>query len=53
MYVNRILDLKCSPVEPIFVSVASSIGYGENGLEAKGYASLTLWNMKTWKPLVS
>lgn len=47
----RILDLKCSPVEPIFASAASSIGYGGQSLESKGFALLTLWNMKTWKPL--
>lgn len=54
MYLQyRILDLKCSPVEPIFASAASSIAYGGQSLESKGFALLTLWNMKTWKPLVS
>lgn len=47
----RILDLKCSPVEPVFASAASSIGYGRKGIEAMGFAFLTIWNMKLWKPL--
>ncbi|KAI5077876.1 hypothetical protein GOP47_0007700 [Adiantum capillus-veneris] len=47
----RILDLKCSPAEPIFASAASSTGYRGHNFESKGFASLTLWNMKTWKPL--
>ncbi|KAK7850034.1 wd repeat-containing protein 91 [Quercus suber] len=40
-----VLDLKCSPIEPIFVSTAASKGYNDN----LGFASLTVWNMKTWK----
>eukprot|EP01018_Ginkgo_biloba_P015437 Gb_17847 [translate_table: standard] len=47
----NVLDLKCSPVEPIFVSAAASRGHGTNGIERMGFASLTAWNMKTWKPL--
>ncbi|GLJ25521.1 hypothetical protein SUGI_0488600 [Cryptomeria japonica] len=47
----NVLDLKCSPVEPIFVSAAASRGHGSKGIEQMGFASLTAWNMKTWKPL--
>ncbi|KAH9310573.1 hypothetical protein KI387_025608 [Taxus chinensis] len=47
----NVLDLKCSPVEPIFVSAAASRGHGSKGIERMGFASLTAWNMKTWKPL--
>ncbi|KAK6925918.1 WD40 repeat [Dillenia turbinata] len=81
-----VLDLKCSPVEPIFVSAASSrrmllyhifmsgstledatgmcpfayfrylgFGYtcrsGSNYIDKLGFASLTVWNMKTWKAM--
>ncbi|XP_022739074.1 WD repeat-containing protein 91 homolog isoform X5 [Durio zibethinus] len=46
-----VLDLKCSPVEPIFVSAASSQRLGSNSMESLGYASLTVWNMKTWKAM--
>ncbi|VAH16248.1 unnamed protein product [Triticum turgidum subsp. durum] len=38
-----VLDLKCSPVDPVFVSAAAS--------RRTGFASLTVWHMKTWKPL--
>ncbi|KAL6320674.1 hypothetical protein AAG906_008674 [Vitis piasezkii] len=44
-----VLDLKCSPVEPIFVSAAASRGQGRNYFDKFGFASLTVWNMKTWK----
>lgn len=47
----NVLDLKCSPVEPIFVSAAASRGHGTKGIERMGFASLIAWNMKTWKPL--
>lgn len=47
----RILDIKCNPVEPIFASAASSLCYGDRSLESKGFALVSLWNMKTWKPL--
>ncbi|KAA3459901.1 wdr91 [Gossypium australe] len=47
-----VLDLKCSPVEPIFVSAASSRRLGSNSMDSLGYASLTVWNMKTWKAMV-
>ncbi|XP_042483975.1 WD repeat-containing protein 91 homolog isoform X2 [Macadamia integrifolia] len=47
----RVLDLKCSPVEPIFVSVAASRGHGSSFIDQMGFASLTVWNMKTWKPV--
>ncbi|XP_043697854.1 WD repeat-containing protein 91-like [Telopea speciosissima] len=47
----RVLDLKCSPVEPIFVSVAASRGHGSSFIDQMGFASLTVWNMKTWKPM--
>ncbi|KAG9448416.1 hypothetical protein H6P81_014544 [Aristolochia fimbriata] len=45
-----VLDLKCSPVEPIFVSAAASKGY-TSASEEMGFASLTVWNMKTWKAM--
>ncbi|XP_072987633.1 uncharacterized protein [Typha latifolia] len=44
-----ILDLKCSPVEPIFVSAAASRRHGSSNLDKVGFASLTAWSMKTWK----
>ncbi|KAK8324287.1 hypothetical protein V6Z12_A12G288600 [Gossypium hirsutum] len=46
-----VLDLKCSPVEPIFVSAASSRRLGSTSIDSLGYASLTVWNMKTWKAM--
>ncbi|XP_077251194.1 uncharacterized protein LOC143890414 isoform X2 [Tasmannia lanceolata] len=46
-----VLDLKCSPVEPIFVSAAASKGYGSTYIDKMGMASLTVWNMKTWKAM--
>lgn len=46
-----VLDLKCSPVEPIFVSAAASRRNGSNKLDKVGFASLTVWNMKTWKAM--
>ncbi|KAK2654027.1 hypothetical protein Ddye_013883 [Dipteronia dyeriana] len=46
-----VLDLKCSPVEPIFVSAAASRGYGSSYIDSLGFASLTVWNMKTWKAM--
>ncbi|KAK9293154.1 hypothetical protein L1049_021141 [Liquidambar formosana] len=46
-----VLDLKCSPVEPIFVSTAASGGYGSSYIDKLGFASLTVWNMKTWKAM--
>ncbi|XP_028960038.1 uncharacterized protein [Malus domestica] len=42
-----ILDIKCSPVEPIFVTAAASKGF----VDSMGFASLTVWNMKTWKAM--
>ncbi|PON96927.1 hypothetical protein TorRG33x02_073060, partial [Trema orientale] len=45
-----VLDIKCSPVEPIFVSAAASRGYGSS-YNNLGFASLTVWNMKTWKAM--
>ncbi|KAK9994637.1 hypothetical protein SO802_024340 [Lithocarpus litseifolius] len=47
-----VLDLKCSPVEPIFVSAAASKGNGSSYNDNLGFASLTVWNMKTWKAVV-
>ncbi|KAK9062336.1 hypothetical protein SSX86_019522 [Deinandra increscens subsp. villosa] len=47
-----VLDLKCSPVEPIFVSAAASKGHGTSYIDNLGFASLTVWNMRTWKPMV-
>ncbi|KAL9265687.1 WD repeat-containing protein [Drosera capensis] len=46
----RVLDIKSSPVEPIFVSAAASEGNGPNG-DTTGFASLTAWNMRTWKAM--
>ncbi|MED6222622.1 hypothetical protein PIB30_066051 [Stylosanthes scabra] len=46
-----VLDIKCSPVEPIFVSAAASGGAGSNYFDNLGFASLTVWNMKAWKPV--
>ncbi|KAG4910585.1 hypothetical protein JHK87_056701 [Glycine soja] len=46
-----VLDIKCSPVEPIFVSAAASGGAGSNYIDHLGFASLTVWNMKTWKAM--
>ncbi|CAL9008794.1 unnamed protein product [Prunus brigantina] len=46
-----VLDIKCSPVEPIFVSAAASKGHGSSHLDSLGFASLTVWNMKTWKAM--
>ncbi|CAM8903411.1 unnamed protein product [Rhodiola kirilowii] len=45
----RVLDIKCSPVEPIFVSAAASKSHGTHSIDKLGFASLTVWNMKTWK----
>ncbi|XP_078431742.1 uncharacterized protein LOC144703455 isoform X2 [Wolffia australiana] len=44
-----VLDLKCSPVEPIFVSAAASRRYNSGQINYSGFASLTVWNMKSWK----
>ncbi|OIT08698.1 hypothetical protein A4A49_18822 [Nicotiana attenuata] len=46
-----VLDLKCSPVEPIFVSAAASGGRGSSDIGKLGCASLTVWNMRTWKAM--
>ncbi|XP_073315252.1 uncharacterized protein [Primulina huaijiensis] len=46
-----ILDLKCSPVEPIFVSAAASTRQGTGYVNRLGFASLTVWNMRTWKSM--
>lgn len=46
-----VLDLKCSPVEPLFVSAAASRRNGTNFIDKLGFASLTVWNMRTWKPM--
>ncbi|XP_021764971.1 WD repeat-containing protein 91 homolog isoform X2 [Chenopodium quinoa] len=48
---RRVLDIKCSPLEPIFVSAAASEGDETTHANTMGYASLTVWNMKTWKPV--
>lgn len=45
------MDLKCSPVEPIFVSAAASRGQGTDAISKLGCASLTVWNMRTWKAM--
>ncbi|KAJ4803290.1 WD repeat-containing protein 91 [Rhynchospora pubera] len=46
-----VLDIKCSPVEPIFVSAAASKRRGSTILDRAGFASLTVWNMKLLKPV--
>uniref|UniRef100_A0A0E0L0Q3 Anaphase-promoting complex subunit 4-like WD40 domain-containing protein n=1 Tax=Oryza punctata TaxID=4537 RepID=A0A0E0L0Q3_ORYPU len=46
-----VLDLKCSPIEPVFVSAAASRRPGSTIFDRTGFASLTVWHMKTWKPL--
>ncbi|XXG89877.1 hypothetical protein AAC387_Pa12g1774 [Persea americana] len=46
-----VLDLKCSPVEPIFVYAAASRGLGSGNSDKLGFASLTVWNMKAWKAM--
>ncbi|KAK7279877.1 hypothetical protein RJT34_24936 [Clitoria ternatea] len=46
-----VLDIKCSPVEPIFVSAAASGGASSTYGNDLGFASLTVWNMKTWKAM--
>ncbi|KAL9240502.1 hypothetical protein vseg_014712 [Gypsophila vaccaria] len=48
---RRVLDVKCSPVEPIFVSAAASERDETNSANDMGFASLTVWNMKTWKAM--
>lgn len=48
-----VVDLKCSPVEPIFVSAAASRGQGTDAISKLGCASLTVWNMRTWKAMSS
>lgn len=47
------MDLKCSPVEPIFVSAAASRRHGFSTIDQMGYACLTVWNMKTWKAMAN
>ncbi|PQQ02748.1 hypothetical protein Pyn_37566 [Prunus yedoensis var. nudiflora] len=37
-----VLDIKCSLVEPIFVSAAASKGHGSSHLDSLGFASLTV-----------
>ncbi|XP_020247469.1 WD repeat-containing protein 91 homolog isoform X2 [Asparagus officinalis] len=46
-----VVDLKCSPVDPIFVSAAASKRQGSSKIDKLGLASLTVWNMKTWKAM--
>ncbi|KAL8170427.1 hypothetical protein V2J09_022231 [Rumex salicifolius] len=48
---RRILDIKCSPVEPIFVSAAASGRSRSKNSETGEFASLTVWNMKIWKAM--
>ncbi|PKA55064.1 Protein Mut11 [Apostasia shenzhenica] len=48
-----VVDLKCSPVEPIFVSAAASRRQGSSKIDRLGFASLTVWNMKTWKAVTA
>jgi len=48
----RVLDLKCSPTDPVFCCAAASkttrVAEGVDGL---GFGSLTIWNMRTWKTM--
>ncbi|KAF3792820.1 WD repeat-containing protein 91 [Nymphaea thermarum] len=46
-----VLDMKCSPIDPVFVSAAASKGLGLNNVDKWGHASLTVWNLKTWKSM--
>ncbi|XP_031504214.1 uncharacterized protein LOC116266897 [Nymphaea colorata] len=46
-----VLDMKCSPIDPVFVSAAASKGHGLNNVDKWGHASLTVWNLKTWKSM--
>lgn len=48
-----VVDLKCSPVEPIFVSAATSRRHSFSKIDQMGFASLTVWNMKTWKAMAT
>ncbi|CAH9070598.1 unnamed protein product [Cuscuta epithymum] len=48
---TSVLDLKCSPVEPIFVSAAASTRPDAMYFDKLGHASLTVWNMRTWKAM--
>ncbi|CAA6665932.1 unnamed protein product [Spirodela intermedia] len=50
-----VMDLKCSPVEPILslqlhLEGNYSYMYGLGQVDEMGFASLIVWNMKTWKP---
>ncbi|BFI23507.1 WD repeat-containing protein 91 [Marchantia polymorpha subsp. ruderalis] len=46
----RILELKCSPTDALFLCVASSHpGNTSQGVENIAFGSLTVWNMRTWK----
>ncbi|CAM6082086.1 unnamed protein product [Calypogeia fissa] len=48
----RILELKCSPTDTVFLSVAATHpGKSTQGAEALGFGSLNVWNMRTWKLL--
>ncbi|KAI3508499.1 hypothetical protein L1887_23507 [Cichorium endivia] len=38
-----------SPVEPLFVSAVSSRRNGTCYIDKLGFASLTVWNMRTWE----
>ncbi|KAB2598720.1 WD repeat-containing protein 91-like [Pyrus ussuriensis x Pyrus communis] len=40
-----------TPIEPIFVTAATSKGHGSSYVDSMGFASLTVWNMKTWKAM--
>ncbi|KAL6508376.1 hypothetical protein OROHE_021918 [Orobanche hederae] len=40
-----------SPVEPIFVSAAASRRQDTGYFDNLGFASLTVWNMRTWKAM--
>ncbi|KAG0457346.1 hypothetical protein HPP92_022503 [Vanilla planifolia] len=48
-----VVDLKCSPVEPIFVSAAASRRFGSSRIDEMGYASLSVWNMRAWKHVLA
>ncbi|KAI3690419.1 hypothetical protein L2E82_48444 [Cichorium intybus] len=42
-----VLDIKCSPVEPLFVFAVSSRRNGIGYIDKLRFASLTVWNMRT------
>lgn len=44
-----VLDIKCSPVEPIFVTASASRWKEGHAIDQLGFASLSVWSMRAWK----